>query len=61
MSGGRAKRRKKQEWRKKYANRIRDVFGGACPNCGERTAGHYVPPSGGGRFPGFFICAKKEA
>jgi hypothetical protein len=57
MTGGAAKRRRKQKWRKVYANRIRDVFGGVCPNCKEPGA-HFVPPSFGD--PGFYICNKKE-
>lgn len=59
MTGGRAKRRRKQEWRKTYAHRIRSLSYKNCPNCGE-PGPHFVPPSGGGRFPGFFICNPKE-
>lgn len=28
---------------------------GLCSNCGRKGA-HYVPPSGGGRSPGFYAC-----
>lgn len=35
----------KREWMK----------AGLCMNCGRKGA-HYVPPSGGGRQPGFFAC-----
>lgn len=28
-----------------------------CRNCGQ-PGPHFVPPSGGGRFPGFYMCSK---
>jgi ribosomal protein L32 len=30
---------------------------GVCPNCGERSTGHFVPPSLGE--PGFYICKEQ--
>jgi hypothetical protein len=52
MSGGRAKHRKQQAWRK--SQRVKTSIPDKCFNCGEPGAHHFAPPSFGS--PGFYIC-----
>lgn len=54
MSGGKAKRRAQQKWRRDYAFKIRHDAS-VCSNCGDKGP-HFVPPSFGE--PGFYMCTK---
>lgn len=60
MSGGKAKKRKKQPWRITYKNKTEFAQMPPCVNCG-RQGKHYVGPSNIDRREGFFICQPRES